>query len=49
MDTTIRKINPMLYRKLKATAALRNMTVGAAVNDAIKLWLAVKNDGRKRI
>jgi hypothetical protein len=49
MDTTIRKLDPNVYRKFKAVAALKNITVGAAVNDAMKLWIARKNNGGNRL
>jgi hypothetical protein len=49
MDTTIRKLDPKLYRELKAVAALQNVTVGTAVNEAIGLWIAKKNNGRKHL
>ena len=49
MDTTIRKLDPGAYRRLKAVAALRNMTVGAAVNEAMRLWVAKKNNGLRRL
>jgi hypothetical protein len=47
MDTTIRKLDPNVYRRLKAVAALNNITVGNAVNEAMKLWIAKKNNSRK--
>jgi len=49
MNTTIRKLDPELYRKLKAVAALNNITVGAAVNEAIELWVEKKNNGKNRL
>lgn len=40
MDTTIRNLDERSYRKLKARAALSGMTVGEAVNAAIRSYLA---------
>jgi plasmid stability protein len=40
MDTTIRNLDDRIYRKLKARAALAGKTVGEAVNDAIRAYLA---------
>lgn len=40
MDTTIRNLDENAYRALKAQAALTGMTIGAAVNEAIRLYLA---------
>jgi hypothetical protein len=40
MDTTIRNLDPRAYRALKARAALLGLTVGEAVNDAIRVYLA---------
>ena len=40
MDTTIRNLDDRIYRKLKARAALSGLTVGEAVNDAIRVYLA---------
>lgn len=40
MDTTIRNLDPRAYRALKARAALLGKTVGEAVNDAIRAYLA---------
>ena len=40
MDTTIRNLDPKVYRALKAQAALTGKTVGEAVNEAIRAYLA---------
>lgn len=40
MDTTIRNLDPRAYRALKARAALLGKTVGEAVNEAIRAYLA---------
>ena len=40
MDTTIRNLDERAYRDLKARAALEGKTVGQAVNEAIRTYLA---------
>lgn len=40
MDTTIRNLDDRVYRKLKARAALVGKTIGEALNDAIRAYLA---------
>ena len=40
MDTTIRNLDPEAYRRLKAHAALRGLTIGEAVNEAIRAYLS---------
>jgi len=35
----IKNVDEELYRKFKAVAALRGITLGEAINEAIKLWL----------
>ena len=40
MDTTIRNLDGRIYRSLKARAALLGKTMGEAVNDAIRAYLA---------
>jgi plasmid stability protein len=40
MDTTIRNLDPAAYRALKARAALTGKTVGEAMNEAIRAYLA---------
>lgn len=40
MDTTIRNLDAKAYRALKARAAVLGKTVGAAVNEAIRVYLA---------
>lgn len=39
MDTTIRNIDEHAYRALKAAAALKGLTVGEAINEAIRAYL----------
>jgi plasmid stability protein len=45
MDTTIRNLDPKVYRALKAQAALTGKTVGQAVNEAIRAYLARPDAG----
>lgn len=40
MDSTIRNLDADLYRKLRARAALTGMTIGAAVSEAMRAYLA---------
>lgn len=40
MDTTIRNLDEQMYRKLKAQSALSGKTMGEAVSDAIRVYLA---------
>jgi len=40
MDTTIRNLDEKAYRALKARAALAGITMGQAVNEAIRAYLA---------
>lgn len=49
MDTTIRNLDEAAYRELKARAALEKKTIGEAVNEAIRAYLATPSPhGRKR-
>lgn len=45
MDTTIRNLDAQLYRRLKARAALEDKTVGEAMNDAMRGYLARRGEG----
>lgn len=47
VDTTIRNLDEEAYRALKARAALTGRTVGDAINEAIRAWLARPDPGRK--
>jgi plasmid stability protein len=47
MDTTIRNLDAKAYRALKARAALTGKTVGEAVNEAIRAYLARPDAGAK--
>jgi len=40
MDTTVRNLDEQVYRELKAQAALQGVTLGEALNEAIRGWLA---------
>ena len=40
MDATIRNLDEQAYRRLKARAALEGKTVGEAVSEAIRVYLA---------
>ncbi len=40
MDTTIRNLDPRAYRAIKARAALTGQTVGDAVSEAIRAYVA---------
>ncbi len=40
VDTTIRNLDAELYRKLRSRAALAGMTVGEAVSEAMRAYLA---------
>ena len=44
MDTTIRNLDEVTYRQLKARAALEGKTLGEAVNDALRTYLAHPQD-----
>jgi plasmid stability protein len=47
VDTTIRNLDGRAYRALKARAALTGQTIGEAVNDAIRAYLARPDPGSK--
>ena len=40
MDTTIRNLDPQIYRSLKARAALTGRNMGDLVNEALRGYLA---------
>ena len=46
MDTTIRNLDENTYRQLKAKAAVEGISIGAAINQAIRSWL---DEGDKKI
>ncbi|HXE31171.1 MAG TPA: hypothetical protein VN515_05165 [Terriglobales bacterium] len=39
MDTTIRNLDPVLYRRARARAATEGKTVGAVINEALRQHL----------
>jgi len=50
MDTTIRNLDPHLYRALKARAALQGKTIGEVVNEAIADYLNLpQSTGRRSL
>ncbi len=42
MDTTIRNIDPFVYKKLKTRAAEEGISIGEAVTKAISEWLGLE-------
>lgn len=49
MDTTIRNIDPIVYKKLKTKAAEEGISIGEAVTKAISEWLGLTKKRRKSI
>jgi hypothetical protein len=43
MNITIRNIDDSLYREIKADASREGITIGTAVNRAIRVWLNRKS------
>lgn len=41
MDTTIRNIDPFVYKKLKTKAAQEGISIGEAVTMAVSEWLGL--------
>jgi len=41
MDTTIRNIDPFVYKKLKTKAAQEGISIGEAVTRALSEWLGL--------
>jgi len=41
MDTTIRNIDPFVYKKLKTKAAQEGISIGEAVTKALSEWLGL--------
>jgi plasmid stability protein len=41
MDTTIRNIDPIVYKKLKTKASQEGISIGEAVTRAITEWLGL--------
>ena len=48
MDTTIRNLDERAYRELKAWAAREGKTIGQAVNEAIRAYVARAGAGARR-
>ncbi len=49
MDTTIRNIDPFVYKKLKTKAAEEGISVGEAVTKAISEWLGLSTKKKRSI
>ena len=49
MDTTIRNIDPFIYKKLKTKAALEGISIGEAVTMAVSEWLGVSKKKKRSI
>lgn len=49
MDTTIRNIDPFIYKKLKTKAAQEGISIGEAVTKAVSEWLGVSNKKKRSI
>ena len=47
MDTTIRNLDPVTYRAVKARAALTGRTIGDIVNEALRSWLGQPDERAK--
>ena len=48
MDTTIRNLDPQVYRSLKARAALTGRNVGDLINEALRGYLGRQAPTEKR-
>jgi len=46
MDTTIRNLDPVAYKQLRARAMSKGMTVGEAVSDAMRAYLALPENAK---
>ncbi len=49
MDTTIRNIDPFVYKKLKTKAAEEGISIGEAVTKAISEWLGLPKKKKRSI
>ena len=49
MDTTIRNIDPFIYKKLKTKAAQEGISIGEAVTVAVSEWLGVSKKKKRSI
>lgn len=48
-DTTIRNIDPFVYKKLKTKAAEEGISIGEAVTKAIREWLGLEKKKKRSI
>ena len=46
MDTTIRNLDARVYRRLRQRATAAGLTVGEAMNAAMRAWLARPEPGK---
>ncbi len=49
MDTTIRNLDPLVYKKLKTRAAQEGISIGEAVTKAISEWLGLPGKKKRSI
>src|SRR5665648_923131 len=49
MDTTIRNIDDLLYKKLKIKAAQEGLSIGEAINRALSQWMKPENKTKRSI
>ena len=49
MDTTIRNIDDLLYKKLKIKAAQEGLSIGEAVNRALSQWMNPEKKAKRSI
>jgi len=49
MDTTIRNIDPFVYKKLKTKAAQEGISIGEAVTRALSEWLGLSKKKTRSI
>ena len=47
MDTTIRELDDDLYRQAKAKAALMGISIGRAMNEAMRKWISEGSGPKK--
>lgn len=48
MNTTIRNLDPVIYRRAKAVAALQGKTIGQIVNEALEAYVTTRSLARDR-
>ena len=49
MDTTIRNMDPYVYKKLKIKATSEGITIGEAITRAVNKWLNHEKEKKKSI